>query len=258
MSPSITLALFRRIAAGPIRRLYAVALAAILFSFTAETTFAQSVTPSVFSVTRDLNGDGYSDLIWRNMITGDVAVSMTGDVGIVSRSTVVHGLDLNWQIAGVGDVDGDGKADIVWRNNYSGDVAEWLMDGATVKSYATIASVPDLSWEVAGIGDLDGDGRADLVWRNTRTGNVAEWLMNGTTIREWNTLNTGIDAPWRVAGVGDLDGDGRADLIWRNVQTGDVVAWLIDACLRRPSLLFKTQPGRSPELETWTATARQI
>jgi len=63
-------------------------------------------------------------------------VSMTGDVGIISRSTLVHGLDLNlnWQIVGVGDLDGDGKADLVWRNNHSGDVAEWLMDGATLKS----------------------------------------------------------------------------------------------------------------------------
>src|SRR5262249_10238135 len=122
MSLSIIFALFRRIVADTIRLLYAVALAGGLLSCVAETLFAQSVTPSVVSVDRDLNGDGYSDLIWRNMVTGDVAVSLTGQSGSISRSTLVPGLDLNWQIAGVGDLDGDGKADLVWRNNYSGDV----------------------------------------------------------------------------------------------------------------------------------------
>jgi len=57
MSPSITFAFFRCIADVPIRLLSAVALTAILFSCVAETSVAQSVTSSVFSVTRDLNGD---------------------------------------------------------------------------------------------------------------------------------------------------------------------------------------------------------
>jgi hypothetical protein len=193
------------------------------------TGLAQSGAPSVLSARGDLNGDGRSDLVWRNAVTGDVAVSITGDVGSISRSILVHGLDPSWQIAGVGDLDGDGKADLIWRNNQNGDVAVWLLDGAAVRSYATVASVPDLNWRIAAVGDMDGDGRADLVWRNVGTGEVSEWLMDGKRIKSWSTLATGLDATtWQLAGAGDVDGDGRADLIWHNLRSGDVVVWLID------------------------------
>jgi hypothetical protein len=66
----------------------------------------------------------------------------------VTSSAAFGTVDLNWQIAGVGDFDGDGKADLVWRNTATGDVAMWLMSGWTVTNSADFATV-DLNWQIA-------------------------------------------------------------------------------------------------------------
>ena len=176
----------------------------------------------------DFDGNGISDLLWRETQTGELAIWLMDSAGRVSKPLVFSRVDTVWQIARVGDLDGDGKADLVWRNTQNGDVGAWLMDGATVKAWSTLSSGLDLAWQIAGIGDLDGDGKADLVWRNMQNGDVGEWLMNGATVRAWSTLSSGLDLAWQIAGIGDLDGDGKADVAWRNMQSGAVAEWLMN------------------------------
>jgi len=128
----------------------------------------------------DLNGDGKADIVWRDTLTGQVAVWLM-DGSTVLSSGIAGGVPLEWQIAGLGDVDGDGKSDIVWRNTSTGDTAIWFMNGGTITSTAFPGGVP-LVWVIAEVSDVNGDGKADIVWRNTNTGDTAVWLMNGATI----------------------------------------------------------------------------
>ncbi len=183
----------------------------------------------------DVNGDGLSDLVWRQTQTGDVAVwwafipdTLYVYLSMNPGSVVASAVPLAWQIVGVRDLDGDGKADLVWRHSQTGDVAVWLMDGATVKKGPVVASGVPLAWQIVGAGDLDGDGKADMVWRHTQTGDVAVWLMNGVTVKQGPVVAAGVPLAWQISGVGDLDGDGKADLVWRHAQTGDVAAWLMN------------------------------
>jgi len=176
----------------------------------------------------DFDGNGISDLLWRDTQTGDLAIWLMDGTARAGKTFVPSRVDPAWQIAGVGDLDGDGKADLIWRNTQSGDVAEWLMDSTAVKSWSTLSSGLDPAWQIARVGDLDGDGKADLVWRNTQSGDVAEWLMDGTAVKSWSTVLSGLDLAWQIARIGDLDGDGKADLVWRNTQSGDVAEWLMD------------------------------
>jgi hypothetical protein len=67
--------------------------------------------------TGDYNGDGRSDLLWRDNLgknamwfMNGIQVSSTGSAGNV----------------GTGDFNGDGKSDIVWRDN-TGNTSIWLM-----------------------------------------------------------------------------------------------------------------------------------
>ena len=74
--------------------------------------------------TGDFNGDGNTDLLWRD-IDGDVAI------WFMNGTTLVSGPDLgniptNWTIVGTGDFNGDGYSDILWRDT-AGDVAIWYM-----------------------------------------------------------------------------------------------------------------------------------
>ena len=80
----------------------------------------------------DFNGDGKSDILWRNT---------NGNVGHLADEW--HADPLNdrlskmcptpGQIVGTGDFNGDGKSDILWRNA-NGDVGLWLMNGLQIVS----------------------------------------------------------------------------------------------------------------------------
>ncbi len=76
--------------------------------------------------TGDFNGDGKSDILWRNT-NGTVAIwEMNGGQLLASVGGQV--VTNAWTIVGTGDFNGDGKSDILWRNT-NGTVAIWEMNG---------------------------------------------------------------------------------------------------------------------------------
>jgi Domain of unknown function (DUF4347)/FG-GAP-like repeat len=172
----------------------------------------------------DFNGDGKSDILWRNDF-GSVAVwQMNGATVTSGNLTSVPNIDASWKAAGTGDFNGDGKSDILWRNT-NGAVAVWTMDGATVTaSNRTSTPTLDNSWKTAGTGDYNGDGKSDILWRNDN-GSIAVWTMNGATITSSVLTSTpALDNSWKVAGNSDFNGDGKADILWRN-DDGSVALW---------------------------------
>ena len=114
----------------------------------------------------DFNGDGKSDILWRDTASGAVGIWIMDGPAMLG-ATVVANPGLGWQTEGVGDLDGDGRADIVFRETPSGAVAVWFMDGATLL-HATVVGNAPLDWAIASVSDLDGDGLADLLWRHLR------------------------------------------------------------------------------------------
>jgi hypothetical protein len=158
----------------------------------------------------DFNGDGKSDVIWRNT-SGEIAEwQMNGSAISGSADLNVSGVavrpDASWSIAGVGDFNADGKADLLWRNT-NGSLVEWLMDGSSIASSSVITSggvpvSPDNSWHVVEIGDFNLDARTDILWRNDN-GALAEWMMNGSHIASSTTPTFGgtpeaPDASWHT------------------------------------------------------------
>jgi ELWxxDGT repeat protein len=137
----------------------------------------------------DFDGDGRSDVLWRNS-SGEVAAWLMNGSAVSAGGDVTFGgsaarPDASWSIAGIGDFNHDGKSDILWRNG-NGSLALWLMNGTTIAGSGNIMSngaavTPDASWHVVEIGDFNGDSNADILWRND-SGALAEWLMNGNAI----------------------------------------------------------------------------
>jgi len=204
--------------------------------------------PLFGSIRHDHSGDGKSDVLWRNSLTGEnYLYPMSGTAILAAEGFLRTVADLNWQIVGSGDFDGDGKTDVLWRNAATGQNYVYFMDGRTIKpSEGFLRTVDDLSWKVAGVGDFDGDGKADILWRNDATGDTYIYLMDGRTIKGEGFLRTVADPSWQIAGVGDFDGDGKADVLWRNASSGQNYLYPLDGLTIKPSEGFiRTVPPAS-------------
>ncbi len=210
----------------------------------------------------DFNGDGKSDIFWRDT-SGDLGVWLMNG-GTVSQSSGLGAVPGTLSIIGQHDFDGDGNADVLWRDA-AGNISMWFMNGAAVSSAAAVSNLTS-NWTLSGTGDLNGDGKGDLLWRDSTTGTVAVWFMNGAAVSStanfgaisgnWTILGDGYSsilwrdsagdiALWGVQngqivhssglgtvtgnfvaqGIGDFNGDGNPDVLWRDTNTGALSIW---------------------------------
>jgi predicted Zn-dependent protease len=182
-------------------------------------------------VLNDFNGDGRSDILWRNSLSGDTYIwNMNGTA--ISAQGYVRQVDVSsgWQIQGTGDFNGDGRSDVLWQNTNSGQTYIWTMNGNTIAAEGYVRQL-DISsgWQIQGTGDFNGDGRSDIFWRNTKSGETYVWNMNGTTIAsEGYVQSVGTSSAWQVQSVGDFNGDGRSDVLWRNSSSSETYVWLMN------------------------------
>ena len=182
--------------------------------------------------TGDLNGDGFSDILWRHDTEGWLAYwflqyNQVVGTGLLSINRMQ---DPNWQIKGVGDLDGDRYADIVWQHT-DGTVAAWTLRGSTVTGtrLLSIPKVGDPRWQIAAVADTNGDGKADLIWQHTTDGWLAVWFLQGTQVvgTYFLSINRVMDANWHIQAAGDINGSGIPTIVWRHVTEGWVAEWTL-------------------------------
>ena len=176
----------------------------------------------------DFNGDGRSDILWRNedgRLTNWLGTATGGFADNVTNA--LNSVAVDWHIAGTGDFNGDGRDDILWRND-DGRMTDWLgtANGGFTDNAANAYNSVAVDWQVAGTGDFNGDGRDDILWRN-QDGRLTDWLGTESGGFSSNAVNalTHVATNWHIAGVGDFNGDGRDDVLWRS-DDGRITDWL--------------------------------
>jgi hypothetical protein len=175
----------------------------------------------------DFDGNGRSDLWWRNTTTGDDYIWYTSASGFAGGATP-PAVSTAAVFSGTGDFNGDGHSDVLWRNTSTGGISIWFMNGGSLIGGLSLPSISAPELIIAGIGDFNGDGYDDILWRNTTTGANSIWYITPAG------FNGGASAPavlapnLNIAAVADFNGDGKADIFWRNTSTGDNYIWLMN------------------------------
>jgi probable HAF family extracellular repeat protein len=180
--------------------------------------------PAVASAvdTHDFNGDGFSDILFRDSNSGTVADWLMNGANI--RSAIAVGvLASNWFVVGTGDFDGDGTADILLRDSNSNTVAIWQMSGGTIQAALSVGVLPG-NWSIVGTGDFNGDGTSDILLRDANTNTVAIWQMHNNQVQA--ALAVGVLASnWNIVGTGDFNGDGKTDILLQDSNSTTVAIW---------------------------------
>jgi hypothetical protein len=180
-----------------------------------------------FTGLADFDGNGHSDLLWReadgDFSTWSVSGNATGNQ-ITMNSTYVGGVGTNWAIAETFDFNGDGRSDILWREQDAGQFTVWNGRGNSWAQNSYSNSTVESDWTIAGVGDLNGDGRDDIVWRRD-SGAFSTWQSTGTGFNTNVTYDTSVAPDWKIVGLADFDGDNKDDILWRNQGSGAFSIW---------------------------------
>ncbi|MFG2946202.1 FG-GAP repeat domain-containing protein [Streptomyces adustus] len=161
----------------------------------------------------DFDGDGTSDLIYRN-VAGRLYLDTGSAEVMVLDSDVAKVKD----VLTPGDLDSDGVQDVL---TLSASGVLYFHSGLYARSpgglgsYSTVASGWQIYNKVAAPGDLNGDGKADLLAR-TAAGSLYFYPGKGTGAFGSRVLvGTGWQQYDELIGAGDLTGDGVGDLLAR-------------------------------------------
>ncbi len=168
----------------------------------------KTVQPKTQKVKSDFNGDGISDIFWRDKEGNNGLWYMDKDGNRLYKPEVNKPTD--YKIVGTGDFNDDGISDILWRRGKSTSL--WYMKKQGGHIYKLESDKP-LEYKVVGIGDFNGDGVDDVIWRNGTGTSLWYIKKDGGHIYKRESAKP---LEYKVVGTGDFNGDGVDDVIWRN------------------------------------------
>lgn len=210
---------------------------------------ADAAVDTSFGRLTDVNGDGFADVLLRDVESRPTGIYLGGLDGVSRRADVripptLDGLVA--RVASVGDVNGDGFADLLVTASVDGRVAHAvLLPGAARPDPARAVRLTSAApWprSLTGAGDLDGDGFGDLLGldppQNGEGGRVRVWYgtPRGVHPSPRTLLLTAPDSGMAqtVASLGDLNGDALPDLLFGAPAHGDgqgrAVSWINGRC----------------------------
>ncbi len=106
---------------------------------------AATVTAHWSDFNGDFNGDGRSDILWRNLSTGANTIWRSANS---ATQQAVPAVPTVWRVVGSGDYDGDGRADILWRNLSTGANTIWRSANQATPQVLTV--VTNQAWTIVG------------------------------------------------------------------------------------------------------------
>ncbi len=184
--------------------------------------------------TGDFDGDGRSDLLWRDHATGANETWLMDGWDRLDGSGPIPSINLDWKFAGTGDFNADSASDILWRHAGNGKTRIWFMEGTTqLPGSGLTDTAASADWTVAGTGDFNADGLSDILWRHKTDGRTSIWFMDGTERLPGSGLTSAAaSVSYALAATGDFDADGATDILWRHKTSGITSIWFMQSTTR--------------------------
>ncbi|KYF97876.1 hypothetical protein BE18_28360 [Sorangium cellulosum] len=198
-------------------------------SFGAPTLISIAGTGGVQSsiACRDVNGDGFSDLVVTSPSAARLSILINEGNGSFA-APVAYTNSANGQTAGIafGDADGDGKLDIL-SNGAAGAYLYFFKgngDGTVASGVQSATGASAIANSALGVvaSDFNGDGKLDAyILVTTSSGGVRPMTGNGGGgFTSGPVVPTGTSPGPNAIAVADLDGDGYDDLVLTNRGSG--------------------------------------
>jgi hypothetical protein len=174
--------------------------------------------PMGFGIFGPFGGFGETDMMLRNVNTGDLQVYDIFNNEIFD-STFLGTIGLEWQFSGIGNWGSSGTSDLLVRNSNTGDLEVHNISDNQIYDSAFLGTV-GLEWQFSGVGNFSSvPEESDLLLRNSNTGELRVYNISNDEITGSQSVGkVGLD--WQFAGVAPVSVPGASDLILRNVDTG--------------------------------------
>jgi hypothetical protein len=214
-------------------RIVRIVLCVLMVSFAASVA-AQPVRSR--PVPSDLNGDGKSDIVWRNVATGQVYRMLMDGKTITTQGYVYVEPNLDWSIVVIANFEPGGTAhatsDFLWHNASTGVLyGTWFGDDGFISPYCTLQGLepgaPVLCSQGAQIGSSD----PALKIVGSANFNIRDYFDDHVFVT-WNPVTGAVmgDPPvyqepnthWKIVTVADGDTNHHPQLLWHNDATGEV------------------------------------
>ena len=191
----------------------------------------------------DLDGDGDTDIIWRNAAREEIHLwfmegGKQADAGLIPASAAAR-----WKIIGTGDFDVDGDDEIFWFDRLLGRCAIWDITYVEGQPNEWLGPktmyagwVPNRDWAPFAVEDTTAahDG-PEILWGNMDNGAVAirmrdpfsfRYVQHAMYARAVSGERIHAGEAWLPRHQGDMDANGRSDdIFWHNQITGDTAVW---------------------------------
>jgi hypothetical protein len=194
----------------------------------------------------DYDGDGRTDLIWRNATNGKHSMWLMNEWRVIGQA-VIDEPPTSRLVATAADYDanGDGCTDLIWRETTSDLYWVYLMKGTS--KIGSFAVADGTGYDLVATGNYDSNGIGDLLWRDQSTGAVVQWLMtyDATKGSGKPRKETPISSGTTRAPVQSQSFWGNA-ITWRRPADGTYAVWKMlgsNATSKTPTI------GGSPTLD---------